>query len=68
MATAVMANETEVANAIGVLRGAGLADDLLDEIELDRELQLSLEEEDTISLDEWEKRVTEKAANGYYRQ
>ncbi|MCL2283213.1 MAG: hypothetical protein FWC26_07845 [Fibromonadales bacterium] len=68
MATAVMANETEIADAIGVLRVAGLDDEMLDEIELDRELQLSLEEEDTISLGEWEKRVMEKVANGYYRR
>jgi len=54
MATKVIANETEIKQAMGVLG-------------LDRELQQSLEEEDTISLDEWEQRVMEKAANGYYR-
>jgi hypothetical protein len=67
-ATEVIANETEIKQAMGVLGLDNLADDLLNEIELDRELQLSLEEEDTISLDEWEQRVMEKAANGYYRQ
>jgi hypothetical protein len=67
MATAVLANETEIKQAMGVLGLDGLADALLDEIELDRELQLSLDEEDTVSLDELERRVTEKAANGYYR-
>jgi hypothetical protein len=56
-ATEVIANETETMQA----------SEVLDEMELDRELQLSLEEEDTISLDEWEQRVREKAANGYYR-
>jgi hypothetical protein len=57
-ATEVIANETETMQAT----------EALDEMELDRELQLSLEEEDTVSLDEWEKRVKEKAENGYYRQ
>jgi len=66
-ATEVIANETEIKQAMGVLGLEGLTDALLDEIELDRELQRSLEEEDTISLDEWEQRVMEKAANGYYR-
>jgi hypothetical protein len=36
MATAVMASETEIANAIGVLRRAGINDDLLDKMELGR--------------------------------
>jgi len=67
VATEVIANETEIKQAMGVLGLDGLTDALLDEIELDRELQRSLEEEDTISLDEWEQRVAEKAANGYYR-
>jgi hypothetical protein len=58
---------TEVKQAMGVLRLDNWTNELLDEIELDRELQLSLDEEDTISLDELERRVTEKAANGYYR-
>ena len=66
-ATEVIANETEIKQAMGVLGLEGLTDALLDEIELDRELQRSLEEEDTISLDEWEQRVMEKAANGYYK-
>jgi len=66
-ATEIIANETEIKQAMGVLGLEGLTDALLDEIELDRELQRSLEEEDTISLDEWEQRVMEKAANGYYR-
>ena len=66
-ATEVIANETEIKQAMGVLGLEGLTDALLDEIELDRELQRSLEEEDTISLDEWEQREMEKAANGYYK-
>jgi hypothetical protein len=66
--TEVIANETEIKQAMGVLGLEGLTDALLDEIELDRELQRSLEEEDNISLDEWEQRVMEKAANGYYRR
>jgi hypothetical protein len=69
MATETLtANEIEIKKAMGVLGLDSLVDDLLDEIELDRELQLSLKEEDTISLEEWEQRVMEKAANGYYKK
>jgi hypothetical protein len=67
-ATEVIANETEIKQAMGVLGLGNWVDNLLDEIELDRELQLSLEEEDTVSLEEWEQKVAEKAANGYYRK
>jgi len=52
----------------GLCLSTSWTDELLDEIELNKELLLSLEEEDTISLEEWEQRVKEKAANGYYRQ
>jgi hypothetical protein len=68
-ATEVIANETEIKQAMEVLRLGEWADDVLDEIELDRELQLSLEEDErgeTVSLEEAEKIVTEKFANGYY--
>jgi len=68
-ATAVMANETEIANAIGVLRHAGLADDVLDEIELDRRLSHSLEQAnrgETFPIEQLKKQVMEKFANGYY--
>jgi hypothetical protein len=71
MATAVMANETEIKQAMGVLGLGNFANDVLDEIELDRELQLGIEEierGETITLAELEKRVNEKVANGYYRR
>jgi len=67
-AVEVIANETEIKKAMGVLGFDNWADELMDEIERDRELRLSLEEEDTLSLEEWEQRVKEKAANGYYRR
>jgi hypothetical protein len=70
-ATAVLANETEIKQAMGVLGLDGLADALLDEIELDRELAISIAQADrgeTITIDELEKRVNEKVANGYYKR
>jgi CMP-N-acetylneuraminic acid synthetase len=69
MATAVLANETEIKRAMEVLRLGEWADDVLDEIELDRELQLSLEEDErgeTVSMEEAEKIVADKFASGYY--
>jgi len=69
MATAVMANEVEIKNAMGVLGLGGLADDLLDEIELDRELAISLAEADrgeTFPIEQLEKEVMRKFASGYY--
>jgi hypothetical protein len=67
--TEVIANETEIKRAMEVLRLDNWVDDLLDEIELDRELRISLEEDErgeTMSLEEAEKQVNEKFANGYY--
>ncbi|MDR3000023.1 MAG: hypothetical protein LBU89_02065 [Fibromonadaceae bacterium] len=69
MATAVMANEVEIKNAMDVLGLAGLADDLLDEIELDRELTISLAEAnrgETFPIEQLEEEVMEKFASGYY--
>jgi len=65
--TAVMANETEIANAIGVLRVAGLADDLLDKIALDRALAKSLAQADRgekMPIKEAERIINERLANG----
>jgi len=62
---------TEVKQAMGVLRLDNWTNDLLDEIELDRQLKISEEQEKagkTISIDELEKRVNEKVANGYYKR
>jgi hypothetical protein len=68
-ATEVIANETEIKRAMDVLGLGGLVDNLLDEIELDRELTLSIEEADRgekVSLEEAERIVEQKFASGYY--
>jgi hypothetical protein len=60
---------TEVKQAMAVLGLESLADNLLDEIELDRELTLSMEEADRgekVSLEEAERIVEQKFASGYY--
>jgi hypothetical protein len=62
---------TEVKQAMKVLRLGEWTEDLLDEIELDRELAISIAQADagkTISIDELERRVNEKVANGYYKR
>ena len=69
VATEIIANETEIKRAMGVLKLDGWVDDLLDEIELDRELTLSIEEADRgekVSLEEAERIVEQKFASGYY--
>ena len=64
MATAILtASEAEIKQAMGVLKLDGWVDDLLDEIELDRELKISLEQADrgeTMSIEEAKKITTEK--------
>jgi hypothetical protein len=69
MATAVMASKVEIEQAIGVLRQAGVNDDLLDKIELDRRLSISLkqfERGETMPAEEAIKEIREKLNNGYY--
>jgi len=69
-ATEVIANETEIKQAMGVLGLDHFADALLDEIELDRRLEISLEQADRglkMSLEEMKKELLErKAKNGFY--
>jgi uncharacterized coiled-coil DUF342 family protein len=68
-ATEVIANETEIKQAMGTLRLGEWADDVLDEIELDRRLKKSLEQferGETLTKEELKKRTTEKLNNGYY--
>jgi len=68
-ATEMIANETEIKRAMNVLGLGSLVDNLLDEIELDRELTLSIEEADRgekVSLEEAERIVEQKFASGYY--
>ncbi|MDR3001598.1 MAG: hypothetical protein LBU89_10065 [Fibromonadaceae bacterium] len=67
-ATAIMANETEIANAMGVLGIDVWQEALLDEIELNRRLNKSLEQfkrGETMTLDEMQKRTTERLKNVY---
>jgi len=68
--TAVLANETEIANALNVLGLGNFAPSVLDEIELDRQLQKGIEQVEkgeTLTLQEFEKQMNEKVANGFYR-
>jgi hypothetical protein len=60
---------TEVKQAMGVLRLGNWTDELLDEIELDRELSISIAQADRgelITREELKKRIDEKFANGYF--
>jgi len=67
--TAVMASETEIANAMA---GIGLEvwkEALLDQIELNRRLNKSIEQfkrGETLTMEELDRRVMEKFENGYY--
>jgi len=68
-ATEVLASKTEIEEAMGVLGLGSLAADLLDEIELDRQLKISEEQEKqgrVIPLEEAEKIMNERFASGYY--
>jgi len=68
-ATEITANETEIKQAMEVLGLGSIADDLLDEIELDRELAISIAQADRgekMSLEEAERIVEQKFASGYY--
>ncbi|MCL2283377.1 MAG: hypothetical protein FWC26_08685 [Fibromonadales bacterium] len=68
-AMATIPNSAEIKEA---MEGLGLdrwTDDLLDEIELNRRLKISLEQDDrgeTMSAEEAERQIKERFANGYY--
>jgi len=67
--TAIMANETEIANAMVSLGLEVWKEALLDEIELNRRLSKSIEQckkGETLTMEELDKRVTERFNNGYY--
>jgi sensor histidine kinase regulating citrate/malate metabolism len=69
MATALMANETEIKQAMGVLGLGNLTDNLLDEIELDRRLKISLEQADKglgRPIEDFKKELEQKFASGYF--
>jgi len=68
-ATEIVANETEIKQAMSELGIDHWVDDLLDEIELNRRLKSSLEQAErgeTYPIEELKKQVMEKFANGYY--
>ena len=68
-ATEIIANETEIKQAMKSLRLDTWTDELLDEIELGRRLKHSLEQADrgeTFPIEELKKQVREKFSNGYY--
>ena len=68
-ATEVIANETEIKQAMKSLRLDTWTDELLDEIELNRRLKISEEQDERgegIPAEEVERRIKEKFANGYF--
>jgi len=68
-ATEIIANETEIKQAMKVLRLGEWTNDLLDEIELDRRLKKSLgqfERGETMTIEEAERIMKERFASGYY--
>jgi len=68
-ATDIIANETEIKQAMKVLRLGEWTNDLLDEIELDRRLKKSLgqfERGETMTVEEAERIMKERFASGYY--
>jgi len=68
-ATEITASETEIANAMIALGLEVWKEALLDEIELNRRLNKSLAQfkrGETLTMEELDKRVTEKLNNGYY--
>jgi len=68
-ATDIIANETEIKQAMKVLRLGEWTNDLLDEIELDRRLKKSLEQferGETMTVEEAERIMKERFASSYY--
>jgi len=70
-ATEVIANEIEIKRAMTVLRLDNWIDDLLDEIELQRHLKISLEQADRgelIPTSEVKEEIGELFANGHFNR
>jgi len=68
-ATEAVVNKAEIKVAMGELGIDHWVDDLLDEIELQRQLKISMEQDDrgeVFPIEELEKQVMENFANGYY--
>jgi hypothetical protein len=69
MATAVMASETEIKQAMEVLRLGNFADGVLDKIEMNKRFKGSIEQDDrweTFPIEDLKKQVMRNLANGYY--
>ena len=67
--TAVLANETEIANAMNVFGLGYFTANVLDEIELQRHLKISLEQADRgelIPANEVKKEIGELFVNGHF--
>jgi len=67
--TAILANETEIADAMNIFGLGNFVPSVLDEIELNKRFKKSLEQDDkgeTFPISELKKQVTENLANGYY--
>jgi hypothetical protein len=65
----VIANGTEIKTAMSELGIDHWVDDLFDEIELQRQLKISMEQDERgeiFPIEELEKQVMENFANGYY--
>ena len=70
-ATEVIANETEIKQAMETLRLGEWTDDILDEIELQRHLKISLEQADRgelIPASEVKKEIGELFTNGHFNR
>jgi len=69
VATEILANKAEIKVAMSELGIDHWVDDLLDEIELQKQLKISIEQDDkgeVFPIEELEKQVMENFANGYY--
>jgi len=67
--TAVLANETEIANAMNVFGLGNFVPSVLDEIEMNKKFKKSLEQDDrgeTFPIEQLEKQFMERLKNGYF--
>jgi len=67
--TEVLANETEIANALNIFGLGDFVPGVLDDIELNKRFEKSLAQDDrgeTFPIAELKKQVMENLANGYY--
>jgi len=67
--TEVLANETEIANALNSFGLGNFTESILDEIEMNKRFKKSLEQDDrgeTFPIEQLEKQFMENLKNGYY--